>query len=799
MISFALNLKSVSDVAVYSENGVAGKGGSTLTNGYRAGGGNDVNRKDLSDAFSAINQLPCKEVADLSGTFTAGVYCLASGDLSSRLVMDAQGNPNAVFVFRIAGGLNAKSGASIGLENDAQAGSVFFVANDTAVIGDGVDFKGNVFARNSIGVGSDTTVDGRVMSVKGEVTLGGGALLGPQQTGVLEICKEIDITPVPGTTTPTTGLENRLFRFSVAGIIAEVPVGQCSGPLVVPTGPQTITELQTGRTLSGGTFNGNFQLTKVRQLGISKFQPVALSGFNLPNFTANVVVREGGIANQIRIEFTNRFAIVAIVEICKEGLDSGVTGFFNFTINELRLGNTTLNPVRGRVIPPQLMPFTVPVGQCTGPIAVVAASSSTGAAAGPPRNGQVTINELPRLVNGVPAFLCTNVFTAPGTAVPVNRLIGFNILADGGCNATVTVVAGTDGGITAAGGTFVQTTAFFNNRTAPAALKICKIAGPGITVGSTFSFDVTGTMPLAPLAAPTAVPVGGGTPMTGGAGAAGGTAQAGATLQGGTVTTKTVSVAARVVENGGFCNDVLGLFVVGTGATITENVATANVGEVRVSRITSSSGITAPVTRAPGAPFFPLTGGVNTGSAASRTVTIPVTREVAEVEFVNIAFLPVPLKVCKIAGTGVTVGTPFIFTVTADTAGGLLAPFSTTVTIFAGPAAPVGSMQQNGFCDFVSGPFGGTFGNGSAQINGLNTFNFNSTVSIQETGFGSTIISAGGITSPTGGVVANVTTRTATIVNLINGINEVHFVNRAGTGFPCPPPRRGERKLRVCI
>jgi hypothetical protein len=195
MISYATNLKSVSDVAVYSENGVDGKGGSTLTNGFRAAGGNEVNRKDLADVFSAMNQLPCTEVegADLSGkTFTPGVYCLASADLSSRLIMDAQGDANASFVFRIAGSLNAKSGASIGLENGAQAGSVFFVSNDSARLESGVDFKGSILARNKIGVGSDSTVDGRVLSVKGEVELGSNAVLGPQQTGVLEICKELD-------------------------------------------------------------------------------------------------------------------------------------------------------------------------------------------------------------------------------------------------------------------------------------------------------------------------------------------------------------------------------------------------------------------------------------------------------------------------------------------------------------------------------------------------------------------------------------------------------------------------------
>jgi hypothetical protein len=164
------------------------------------------------------------------------------------------------------------------------------------------------------------------------------------------------------------------------------------------------------------------------------------------------------------------------------------------------------------------------------------------------------------------------------------------------------------------------------------------------------------------------------------------------------------------------------LFVVDTAATVTELAAVANLGEVRVSRITSSSGIIAaggppagPTSRAatapfaiaisgansrqPGVPFFPTLGNTD----AERTVTVPVTREVAEVEFVNIAFLPVPLKVCKVAGSPSLLNQPFTFTVTADTAGGLLPTFSSNVTILAGPQAPAGSTQQNGFCDFVSG------------------------------------------------------------------------------------------------
>ncbi len=106
MISYALDLRSVTDMAVYADKAVSDKGDSAIANGYRVcwsgAEKDDANRKDLAKSFSAINQVPCTEIADtdLSGkTFGAGVYCLASAELSSRLILDGENNSNAVFIF----------------------------------------------------------------------------------------------------------------------------------------------------------------------------------------------------------------------------------------------------------------------------------------------------------------------------------------------------------------------------------------------------------------------------------------------------------------------------------------------------------------------------------------------------------------------------------------------------------------------------------------------------------------------------------------------------------------------------
>lgn len=833
MLSWALDLRSVSDVAVYADKAVSDKGESAIADGFRRAGseGDGAYRRDLGKSFDAIRQLPCSEIGDtdLSGkTFAPGVYCLSSAVLSSRLILDGENDSNAVFVFKIAGSLSTKNGSSVEMINGARASGAFFVTEETAEIGAGSEFKGSIIARRDISVGADATVDGRVLSVKGDVALSGNSVLGPQQTGVLEICKVID-------SSGGSGLANRVFQFRIGSLITEVPAGGCSGPITVPTGPLVIEELLTGRTTNGaGNFNGNFQLTDVRQLvNTGQASNNALVSANLPLRIANVNIPGplGDISNQTTIQFTNRFAIIGVIEICKEGIDTGVTGFFNFTIDGLRQGLTpgTSAGTLGTAAP--LVNFIVPVGQCTGAIAVTVPAD---AGLGFPRIGNATIREQAR-----PGFIFTSATTAVGTAggAPFfNRLINFNANADGGGNATVLVVAGNDGGngtnVSGDGGaTSVQTTVFFNNRTAPGQLKVCKIAGPGVPELTPFTFEVFGIAPFAPVTAPTTVPVNNDPVFTSGLpttqNPSQGTAQTGATLQGGNFTRREVTVLAGPASNpNGFCQFVAGTFVVDTLALVRETGPTTVeivnadgsrsgvTGAVRVTRIRSSTGIigtfgptftvtegnargpirTLPTTAFPtNTNFFPGTAGAagsgisgTTNTGATTGIQVPIRRGVTEVEFVNAAFSPVPLKICKVAGTGITPNTQsFTFTVTQDTAGGLLAPFTSTVTVLAGPRA-VNPGDQNGNCDFVGGPF-------TPTTNALGSFNFNSTITITETGFGSTVIPTGGITSSSGGIITNTGARTALISNMVNGVNEVIFVNQAATA---PTIKSSRKRVR---
>jgi len=107
-ISWALDLRSATDLAVFAQNGVTNKATSKVT-GKVLGLTRDNQdattlkaQKDFSHSFGALNGLPCTEVADtdLGGkTFGPGVYCLGSAQLAGEMVLDGQENPNAIFIF----------------------------------------------------------------------------------------------------------------------------------------------------------------------------------------------------------------------------------------------------------------------------------------------------------------------------------------------------------------------------------------------------------------------------------------------------------------------------------------------------------------------------------------------------------------------------------------------------------------------------------------------------------------------------------------------------------------------------
>ncbi|WP_252436798.1 ice-binding family protein [Pseudonocardia humida] len=127
-------------------------------------------------AFIALAAQPCD--ADLTGqdlgglTLTSGVYCFSSSaQLTGTLTLDAEGDPDAVFIFKTGSTLTTASGSDVVLINGAQACNVFWQIGSSATLGTDTTFVGNVIAEASITATTGTTVSGRLLALTGAVTL----------------------------------------------------------------------------------------------------------------------------------------------------------------------------------------------------------------------------------------------------------------------------------------------------------------------------------------------------------------------------------------------------------------------------------------------------------------------------------------------------------------------------------------------------------------------------------------------------------------------------------------------------
>ncbi len=137
---------------------------------------------DLTVAYlNAAGQSPATAIpTELGGTtLLPGVYSSGTYGITNTLTLDAQGDPNAVFVFTAASTLITASGSTVSLINGAQACNVFWQVTSSATLGSGSRFLGNILSLTSITLDTGATVEGRVLARNGSVTLDANTITRP--------------------------------------------------------------------------------------------------------------------------------------------------------------------------------------------------------------------------------------------------------------------------------------------------------------------------------------------------------------------------------------------------------------------------------------------------------------------------------------------------------------------------------------------------------------------------------------------------------------------------------------------
>jgi hypothetical protein len=130
----------------------------------------------LTTAYNNAASRPSSGSAgtDLTGqTFSPGVRTASSSLLlsSGSVTLNAEGNPNAVFIFQIGSTLITGSNTSVSLINGAQACNVFWQVGSSATLGTGTRFVGTVMASASITANTAATIHGRLLAQTAAVTL----------------------------------------------------------------------------------------------------------------------------------------------------------------------------------------------------------------------------------------------------------------------------------------------------------------------------------------------------------------------------------------------------------------------------------------------------------------------------------------------------------------------------------------------------------------------------------------------------------------------------------------------------
>jgi type VI secretion system secreted protein VgrG len=158
----------------------------------------------------------------------------SSLQLTDTVTLDAQGDPQAVFVFQIASTLVTASQSRVALVGGTQACNVFWQVGSSATLGTGTQFRGSILALTSVAAQTAATVEGRLLARNGAVTLDSAVVTRPGCATPAPTSSAVPVptVPVTPTGTPTT---TAVPTASPTAVPTASPTGLPS-PSVLPTG-----------------------------------------------------------------------------------------------------------------------------------------------------------------------------------------------------------------------------------------------------------------------------------------------------------------------------------------------------------------------------------------------------------------------------------------------------------------------------------------------------------------------------------------------------------------------------------
>ena len=214
-----------------------------------------------ADATTAYNDAAGRSTtvtvtADLAGqTLVSGVYTGATLGLTGTVTLDAQGDPNAVFIFQAASTLITASSSVVALTNGADACNVYWQVGSSATLGTNSTFVGTVLALTSVTATTSATINGRLLARTGAVTLDSNVITNSACGSSTSTTTTTTQAPTTTTQAPTTQAPTTTTQAPTATTAAAVPSTTIASGLPT-TGSSTLPQLliASGLVVVGGIF-----------------------------------------------------------------------------------------------------------------------------------------------------------------------------------------------------------------------------------------------------------------------------------------------------------------------------------------------------------------------------------------------------------------------------------------------------------------------------------------------------------------------------------------------------------------